>query len=110
MSTKKRILLRGSWQTRNIGDIAHTPGFLELARERLPGCEIHLWPCEIDRGVREMLLQNYPGLVIADTEEARKRSFELCDIFVHGSGSGYDAKGAELWKKETGKPYTHHLP
>ena len=105
MSTKKRILLRGSWQTRNIGDIAHTPGFLELARERLPECEIHLWPCEIDRGVREMLLQNYPGLVIADTEEARKRSFELCDLFVHGSGSGYDMQGVELWKKETGKPY-----
>ncbi len=26
----KRILLRSSWQTVNIGDIAHTPGMLAL--------------------------------------------------------------------------------
>ncbi len=31
-----RILLRSSWQTVNIGDIAHTPGVLSILRKHLP--------------------------------------------------------------------------
>ncbi len=31
-----RILLRSSWQTVNIGDIAHTPGVLSILRQHLP--------------------------------------------------------------------------
>ena len=60
----KNIILYGSWQTKNIGDIAHTPGFLSLAKEFLPEEEysITLWPCALDRGVREMLLKNFPFL------------------------------------------------
>ncbi|PHX95456.1 MAG: polysaccharide pyruvyl transferase, partial [Pedosphaera sp.] len=39
-----RLLLRSSWQTVNIGDIAHTPGVLALIERHLPGVEVRLWP------------------------------------------------------------------
>ncbi|WP_410964488.1 hypothetical protein, partial [Salmonella sp. SAL4447] len=32
----RRILLRSSWQTVNIGDIAHTPGMLALLEKHWP--------------------------------------------------------------------------
>jgi len=32
----KRLLLRSSWQTENIGDIAHTPGMLALLEKHSP--------------------------------------------------------------------------
>ena len=38
----RRLLLRSSWQTVNIGDIAHTPGVLHLLEEHLPGVEVRL--------------------------------------------------------------------
>ena len=39
-----RILLRSSWQTVNIGDIAHTPGVLALLEKHLPEAAVTLWP------------------------------------------------------------------
>ena len=42
-----RVLLRSSWQTVNIGDIAHTPGMLRLLGEHLPDAEVTLWPGNI---------------------------------------------------------------
>ena len=105
MKDFSNILLRGSWQTKNIGDIAHTPGFLALARQVAPEKKIWLWPCEIDRGVREMLLENFPELIIADNDEKLKEAFEKCDLLVNGSGPLGDLDGIELWYKSTGKPY-----
>ena len=79
----KNIILYGSWQTKNIGDIAHTPGFLSLAKEFLPEEEysITLWPCALDRGVREMLLKNFPSLRIVEEESEVKKAFAQCDLF-----------------------------
>ena len=105
MKDVKNILLRGSWQTKNIGDIAHTPGFLSLAAQVIPDKKIWLWPCELDRGVREMLLANFPGLTIVETEDELERAFEICDLLVNGSGPGVDLNGMELWYSRTGKPY-----
>ena len=51
-----RILLRSSWQTVNIGDIAHTPGVLALLERDLPEVEVRLWPSSVGNGVGEMLL------------------------------------------------------
>ena len=101
----KKILLRGSWQTKNIGDIAHTPGFLSLAGKFLPDCEIWLWPCQIDLGVREMLLKNFPRLRIAESDTELKEAFETCDFLINGSGPGIDSNGIQLWKDRTRKPY-----
>ena len=101
----KNILLRGSWQTKNIGDIAHTPGFLSIAREIIPDKTVWLWPCEIDRGVKEMLLENFSNLVIADTDEKLAEAFEVCDLFINGSAPIIDMDGIEYWCRKTGKPY-----
>ena len=105
MKTVKNILLRGSWQTKNIGDIAHTPGFLSLAQQVIPEKKIWLWPCQIDRGVREMLLANFPALSIVESEEALKEAFEKCDLLVNGSGPGVDLDAMERWAQRTHKPY-----
>ena len=48
---KKRILLRSSWQTINIGDIAHTPGVIALLEKHLPDVEVRLWASDIRDGV-----------------------------------------------------------
>lgn len=104
---KLRILLRGSWQTKNIGDIAHTPGFLSLAEKVLPDAEIWLCPSCIDNGVREMLLENFPGLKIADDREKLLEAYRMCDIYVNGSGpfAGIDCSTMNEWFQHTGKPY-----
>ena len=99
------ILLRGSWQTKNIGDIAHTPGFLALAQQVIPEKKIWLWPCEINRGVREMLLENFPDLSIVENDADLERAFAECDLLVNGSGPGVDLDGMELWSSRTNKPY-----
>ena len=101
----KNILLRGSWQTKNIGDIAHTPGFLNLAGQFLPECRVWLWPCELDRGVREMILKNFPGLRIAESDAELAEAFKECDLLVNGSGPCVDCANIRTWVERTHKPY-----
>ena len=38
------ILLRSGWQVENIGDIAHTPGFIALAEKYIPEAKVVFWP------------------------------------------------------------------
>lgn len=82
-----RILLRSSWQTVNIGDIAHTPGVLNILQEHLPEAEITLWPSYVDNEVEELLCKEYPKLKIAKPgSEALERALKECDFLLHGSG------------------------
>lgn len=102
-----RILLRSSWQTVNIGDIAHTPGVLRILETHLPEAEITLWPSNIDNGVDELLRERFPKLKIAKKGSPElKQAFQDCDFLLHGSGASlvaeYDVK---RWRDETGKPY-----
>ena len=99
------VLLRGSWQTKNIGDIAHTPGFLNLARKNWPGTSVWLWPCRIDLGVREMLLENFPGLRIVESDSELAEAFAECSLLINGSGPAMDLGAMKKWHDETGKPY-----
>ncbi|MAS93943.1 MAG: polysaccharide pyruvyl transferase, partial [Verrucomicrobiales bacterium] len=86
---KKKILLRSSWQTVNIGDIAHTPGMLTLLEKHCPDYEITLWPSRVDNGVDEILMKRFPKLKIMEkTGEAKAEAFESCDFLLHGSGPG----------------------
>lgn len=103
----KRILLRSSWQTVNIGDIAHTPGVLRILETHLPEVEVTLWPSRIDNGVDELLRSRFPGLKIAPNgSDALKRAFGECDFLLHGSGASFVAeRDAARWREETGKPY-----
>ena len=101
-----RLLLRSSWQTVNIGDIAHTPGVLALIERHLPGVEVRLWPSKVDNGVEEMLLARFPKLRLVKGPEALKAAFAECDFLLHGSGPSLVAQNdVARWAKETGKPY-----
>lgn len=101
-----RLLLRSSWQTVNIGDIAHTPGVLALIEKHLPGVEVRLWPSKVDNGVEEMLLARFPKVTVVKGQEAVKAAFAECDFLLHGSGPSLVAQNdVARWAKETGKPY-----
>lgn len=100
-----RIILRSSWQTVNIGDIAHTPGVLALLEKHLPNVEVRLWPSKVDNGVDEMLMKRFPKLIILKGAEV-KQAFEECDFLLHGSGPSLVAeKDVVKWSEATGKPY-----
>ncbi len=104
-SRRPRILLRSSWQTVNIGDIAHTPGMLRLLDEHLPNVDVTLWPNQLSDDVRALLLKRFPKLRIAVTEEERREAMSGCDFFLHGSGPGLvGVKEARAWQA-SGKPY-----
>jgi polysaccharide pyruvyl transferase WcaK-like protein len=101
-----RILLRGSWQTVNIGDIGHTPGILRLLEDSLPDAEITLWPSRVGDGVEGMLRRRFPNLRFATTREDVDRAFAASDFLLHGSGASFVAqKDVARWRKQTGKPY-----
>lgn len=105
-SRPRRIVLRSSWQTVNIGDIAHTPGVLALLEKHLPEVEVRLWPSSVGNGVAEMLLARFPKLHIIQTPEALKAAFDECDFLLHGSGpSLVAAHDIAKWRDATGKPY-----
>jgi polysaccharide pyruvyl transferase WcaK-like protein len=100
-----RVLLRSSWQTVNIGDIAHTPGVLKLLEQHCPELEVGLWPSTVDNGVREMLAARFPKVKIIEGA-AVKEAMKHYDFLLHGSGPYLVAKrDVQRWHKETGKPY-----
>ena len=100
-----RILLRSSWQTVNIGDIAHTPGMLALLEKHRPDAEVTLWPSSVDRGVEEILRARFPKLKIAKSKAEKDAALAECDFFLHGSGPGLvGVKEAQL-AQAAGKRY-----
>lgn len=108
MEKKKKILLRSSWQTINIGDIAHSPGLLALLERFLPSVEVRLWAMQTDRGVKEMIQKRFPTLQIIDNNDsaAINAAFKECDFLLHGSGPYLVAsKDIESWMVKTGKPF-----
>jgi polysaccharide pyruvyl transferase WcaK-like protein len=103
---KPRILLRSSWQTVNIGDIAHTPGVLALLEKYLPEAEVRLWPSKVDNGVDALLTERFPKLTIVQGAAALQAAFAECDFLLHGSGASLVAeKDVVRWSRETKKPY-----
>ncbi|MES2706307.1 MAG: polysaccharide pyruvyl transferase family protein [Verrucomicrobiota bacterium] len=101
----KRILLRSSWQTVNIGDIAHTPGMLALLEKHRPDAEITLWPSRVDRGVEEILRARFPKLKFAKTPAEQETALAGCDFFLHGSGPSLVGVKALIQARAAGKPY-----
>lgn len=101
-----RIVLRSSWQTVNIGDIAHTPGMLVLLEKHLPGVEVRLWPSKVDNGVDELLMARFPKLKILKSQAEIQTAFEECDFLLHGSGPSLVAQRDVIrWSEATSKPY-----
>ena len=101
----QKILLRSSWQTVNIGDIAHTPGMLTLLEQHLPEAEITLWPNTLSPEVAKLLLTRFPKLRIVVTAEAQAAALTACDFFLHGSGPGIVGVKELQRAKDAGKPY-----
>ena len=109
-----RILLRNAWQSVNIGDIGHTPGALSLLEKHFPEAEITLWPSEIGHGARELLVQGFPRLKIAEgslgadgkpNKPELAKAWDEADLYISGSGSGFPASAhAVAFQKATGKP------
>lgn len=105
-SRPPRIVLRSSWQTVNIGDIAHTPGVLRLLEEHLPEAEVRLWPSSVADGVEEILRRRFPKLAIIKGPQDIEAALKECDFLLHGSGpSLVGADSVARWRQETGKPY-----
>ncbi|MEZ6043220.1 MAG: polysaccharide pyruvyl transferase family protein [Planctomycetaceae bacterium] len=100
------VLLRSSWQTVNIGDIAHTPGVLRILETHLPEIDVTLWPSRVDNGVEKLLQDRFPRLKIVKTSDDLKQAFNNCDFLLHGSGPSLVAeKDVIRWKEATRKPY-----
>ncbi|QEG00343.1 Polysaccharide pyruvyl transferase [Stieleria maiorica] len=105
-ASPKHILLRSSWQTVNIGDIAHTPGVLQILETHLPDVNVTLWPSKVDNGVEELLRTRFPKLRIAKGTDELKVAFDECDFLLHGSGASLVAqRDVVRWAEQTGKPY-----
>jgi polysaccharide pyruvyl transferase WcaK-like protein len=103
---RTNILLRSSWQTVNIGDIAHTPGVLHLLEQYLPEANVRLWPSNVGNGVEKILLSRFPTLKIIKGESDIQQAFEECDFLLHGSGPFLVAqRDIVRWSNATGKPY-----
>jgi polysaccharide pyruvyl transferase WcaK-like protein len=100
-----RILLRSSWQTVNIGDIAHTPGMLALLEKHRPDDEVTLWPNPLSPAVEKLLVTRFPKLRIATTMDQQEAALEACDFFLHGSGPMLVGRSEAERARKLGKPY-----
>ena len=104
--TAPRVVLRSSWQTVNIGDIAHTPGMLALLEKYFPEAVITLWPSNVDNGVKEMLAARFPKLQFVGPKPDVAKLYAENDFLLHGSGpSLVGEKQVAMWRKQGPKPY-----
>lgn len=114
-NTPGTILVVSGWQDVNIGDIAHTPGLLNILQTFFPDTELILWKKSAGSEVEEWLSRNFPqvriihGDVDAELNVSSKEvtdAFKRSDIMIHGSGpSVVGAANLEAWVKATGKPF-----
>jgi len=101
----RRILLRSSWQTVNIGDIAHTPGMLALLEKHRPNDTVTLWPSGLNPEIEKLLTTRFPKLAIARKKAEQDAALESCDFFLHGSGPGLVGRNEAERARKLGKPY-----
>ncbi len=101
----RKLLLRSSWQTVNIGDIAHTPGMLALLEKHRPADEVTLWPNGLSPEVEKLLTARFPKLKLAKTAAEQDAALAACDFFLHGSGPGLVGRKEAERAQKAGKPY-----
>ncbi|WP_407425420.1 polysaccharide pyruvyl transferase family protein [Arcticibacter sp.] len=106
MANTKTVLLCSSWQTFNIGDIAHTPGVLAILEKQLPHVNVMLWPHDVGNGVKDMLKKRFPKVAIVESDKEVGNAFAKADLLLHGSGPSLVGRDDIVrWVNETGKPY-----
>ena len=90
-----KILLRTGWATKNVGDVAHTPGTLRLLYERFPQALITVWSNNLNDQVHTMLRQRFPTVSFVKGhlhDEDKPVPVELAsaldgsDLFITNSG------------------------
>jgi len=101
----RKIVLRSSWQTVNIGDVAHTPGMLALLERHHPDAAVTLWPNTLSVEVERLLTARFSKLRIARTEAEQAAALEACDFFLHGSGPSLVGSLETERARKAGKPY-----
>ena len=109
------ILIVSGWQDINIGDIAHTPGLLNILQTFLPGTKLILWKKSAGSEVEKWLIRKFPaveivhGNVDSDFNVSNHEvadAFNRSDIMIHGSGpSVVGSANLEAWVRSTGKPF-----
>jgi hypothetical protein len=103
-----RILIRGSWQDCNIGDVAHSPGMIALLAQHWPDARPTLWPGPMQDSTRAMLARHFPGLTILDPDDPKQvdRAIDASDLLIHVSGSGLPGRAqVQRWMNQTDKPF-----
>jgi hypothetical protein len=111
------ILLRSGWQVENIGDIAHTPGFLAILEKHIPDTQPIYWHFYhyLPEDEVALIKRRFPNVQIvqgnmdaegkASTLEL-EQAFTSADIFINNSGPAtLGWAEASMFKKKTGKPF-----
>jgi len=52
-----------------------------------------------------MLLENFPGLRIVESDAEIQEAFEKCSMLINGSGPGMERWSLQEWRARTKKPY-----
>lgn len=107
------IILRSSWQTANIGDIAHSPSVIRVLLDHFPDANITLWASpNITDEVKDLIHSKYPDVKIVTGAIHNSESKELleavdkADLLIHGSAASFGARGdVKEFIERTGKPY-----
>ena len=109
------IMVVSGWQDVNIGDIAHTPGLLNLLQTYLPETKIILWKKSFSEKVKDLLETNFPKVDIiyghaskdGSVESAEVlKAMESADILIHGSGPYIVGdSNVKAWMRHTEKPF-----
>lgn len=113
-TTSRRVLLRSSWATVNIGDVAHTPGALRVLEGLPETVDVTLWPARLQERERRLITDSFPRVRIVDgeldrdgrpTTAALGDAWEAADVLVHGSAAGlFTTRELRSWAR-LGKPY-----
>lgn len=111
----RSMIVRSSWATVNLGDVAHSPGVVRALQRSVPNAEVVLWPVALGKRERAMLEQALPGVPIVDGAIASDGkpdtpelavAIERADVLVHGSAAGlYRGDEISWWRETTCKPY-----
>ena len=112
---QKTILVVSGWQDINIGDIAHTPGLLQVLEKSMPDAKIIVWKKSASKSVDELLKRHFPKIDIVNgsvgedyavTSPEVLEAIKKADILIHGSGPSVLAENyIRAWNKLTQKPY-----
>ncbi|MRS60265.1 polysaccharide pyruvyl transferase family protein [Larkinella terrae] len=111
---KPIILLKSSWNDKNIGDIGHTPGTLRLLERYVPEAQILLWHAAPRPVTEALVAKNFPKVrLISGGFEPDKpdspvtRAFNEASLYIHNSGMSMNYG---LFNFEWGNTMSHLAP